>query len=222
MPELDETSRLLLEQAPQALGVHPSLLRYVGIGKSYAWLRVGELIVARSVDDRAAVFWALYGYEPVHMNGPDGLARLGPFIVDQLRSPVWTLSADKLAAAIRQLTVEPRGFVGGKALLDEASQHWRFWLATDDEANRDKFKSHCAEPVLKIVEKDKKTPAATKPTVGGAGAPSDDGKAWTLAFFYFTSAGAVEMWEAAGDSSNITAAKSSPVQPPGTFRFPYA
>ncbi|MGD8451082.1 MAG: hypothetical protein PVJ57_04635 [Phycisphaerae bacterium] len=199
MPDQVDSTKLVTEQAAQALGLPAEELIFAGIESAFPWIKFGEIIWARTVDFRPALFWVISGAEPRRLNGGDEFRALSLLLLEQAGPLPMCVSATELAEAIRKLTVEPRGYVGCQAFLDKHTPYLPSWLKRDTPAERAAFAKNCEDPELVVAE---------------------DGQTWTLRFFYFNTLGGVEQWEAAGTRDRIQSAKMTTAVRDGVFRYP--
>jgi hypothetical protein len=189
----------IAEDSSKALGVPVSVIHFTAIEDSFAWLKVGEIIWARTEDFKAAVYWVRQGASPKRLNGPDGLQNVSALLTSQPGPLPGCVSTIQLAEAVRKLTVEPRGFVGNRDFLARASQDMESWLIDGAAKDRELFKQHCRDPRL--------SPGS--------------GDEWILEFYYFNPEGGVESWRVSGDKKRIATARKSEALANGTFRWPF-
>lgn len=193
-----DSARRIAERSVEILGKPEEELLFAGITREFAWLKFGELIWARTEDFRAAVFWVTAGAEPVHLNGNDGLPELAKLLLVHTGPLPERIAPVQLAAAIRKLTVEPRGIVACREFLAAERPHLEDWLRADRAPDRELFARHCEDPQLS--------------------ATSDE--RWSLGFDYFNPAGGVEHWQVVGDRARIESARKSVALKAGTFAWP--
>ena len=198
MVKLVNTAKRVMQLSSAILDVPLPDIHFTDISEAFPWLRQGELIWARTLKFKAAVFWARQGLEPIQLNGSQPLGILARLLVRQTGGLTKGVSAAELAEAIRCLTVEPRGYVCTPKFRAWIYPYLRFWVRGNNAEDRERLFQLCNGPVLKR---------------------SDD-EAWSLEFNYLNPKGGVESWSASGDALEIHQAESSDAVEQGTYLWP--
>jgi hypothetical protein len=199
MAEAVDSAKRVAEESSKILGVPTEDIIFGEIRSAFPWLKSGEIIWARNVDFQSVLFWVAAGAEPVRLNGPDGLKALSGLLHTHVGPLPTGLPAAQLAAAFRQLTIEPRGFVGSREFLQRQEPYLKAWLKSDSPAERRRFRELAPDPLLETSESD---------------------ETWSLTFNYFNPEGGVEHWKVKGDRVNILNAAKRPAARDGTYRWP--
>jgi hypothetical protein len=188
----------MLKEASRILSSPEQDLSYSAIQGEFTWMKSGEIVWIRRPDFRSVLFWVRSGHQPTVLNQEKRLENVSFLLNEMLGRLPGNLGATDLAAALRKLTTDPRGFVASQAFLATVRPYRSVWTLGDVQLEH-LLESHCPDPVLQL---------------------RNDGK-WNLEFQYFNPMGGVEAWTAKGSSTRVITLDRSVAVADGTFRFPF-
>ena len=196
--ETSAAARAMLKEASRILSSPEQDLSYSAIQGEFTWMKSGEIVWIRRPDFRSVLFWVRSGHQPTVLNQEKRLENVSFLLNEMLGRLPGNLGATDLAAALRKLTTDPRGFVASQAFLATVRPYRSVWTLGDVQLEH-LLESHCPDPVLQL---------------------RNDGK-WNLEFQYFNPMGGVEAWTAKGSSTRVITLDRSVAVADGTFRFPF-
>lgn len=190
-------ARRIVEESARTLDTPEHQLRVSAIQSEFPWIKRGEVLWVRRVDFEALIYWVRSNQTSTVLNRGNTLDSISSLLRDNVGPLPGTLTAPALAAALRKLTVEPRGYVMTPQFFERVKPNLSDWTRGDTELAL-LLQSHSIEPTLRLV----------------------DQTGWQLEFRYINPQGGIELWHASGDRDFVrTLQKSLPVAE-GTFRFP--
>lgn len=192
----DQIEPYLLYDAVRILDTPLEDLHYQAIESQFPWVKKGRLIWVRKPDFDCVVYWQKPDRSFIVLNGKRKLEDISDLLRANIGRLPGQLFGSELAAALRKLTVEPRGFLADRSFVEKMRPYLSSWAPSKD-----------LEGVLISECRD----AALRP----------GNNAWTLEFRYINPRGGIEGWIGHGDTERVTTLDMNTVVPDGTFRFPY-